>query len=135
MMETAPTIRAEMPRKKRTGSDFGQRLVALRKARGLTQVQLAEAIGSTQRAISYYENEASYPPAPAVADLARGLGVTIDELMGGKKSAKALQKGPDAEARRLWRKFQQVMSLPERDQRAVLRLINSLVAAKGNGRR
>lgn len=134
-MESTPTMPIEMPRKKRTGTDFGERLVALRKARGLTQVQLAEAIGSTQRAISYYENEASYPPAPVVADLAGGLGVTIDELMGAKKSAKTAQKPMDAETRRLWKKFQQVMSLPERDQRAVMRLLNSLVAAKGNGRR
>lgn len=133
-MESTPTL-GEMPRKKRTSTDFGERLVALRKARGLTQVQLAEAIGSTQRAISYYENEASYPPAPVVADLAGGLGVTIDELMGAKKLAKAAQKPMDAETRRLWKKFQQVLSLPERDQRAVMRLLNSLVAAKGNGRR
>lgn len=134
-METVPTMAGEMPRKKRPESDFGKRLVALRKARGLTQVQLAEAIGATQRAISYYETEASYPPAPVVADLAGGLGVTIDELMGAKKPAKAAQKPMDADTRRLWKKFQQVMSLPERDQRAVMRLLNSLVAAKGNGRR
>lgn len=124
-----------MPRKQKIESDFGPRLIALRKARSLTQVQLAEAIRSTQRAISSYETQASYPPVPVVADLARGLGVTIDELMGVKKPPKALQKEPDPETRRLWKKFQQVMSLPERDQRAVMRLINSLVAAKGNGRR
>ena len=81
----APTMFDEMPRKKRPDSDFGKRLVALRRARGLTQVQLAEAIGATQRAISYYETEASYPPAPVVVDLARGLGVTTDELFGLKK--------------------------------------------------
>jgi len=33
-------------------------------------------------------------------------------------------------ARRLWKKFQQVMALPERDRRAVIRLVNSLVTAK-----
>ena len=126
----APTMFDEMPRKKRPDSDFGKRLVALRRARGLTQVQLAEAIGATQRAISYYETEASYPPAPVVVDLARGLGVTTDELFGLKKPPKALQQEPDAETRRLWKKFQQVMALPERDQRAVMRLINSLNAAR-----
>ncbi len=134
-MESTPTMLGEMPRKKRIDTDFGERLVALRKARGLTQVQLAEAIGSTQRAISYYENEASYPPAPVVMDLAHGLGVTTDELLGVKKPAKAMQKAMDAETRRLWKKFQQVMTLPERDQRAVTRLLSSLVIAKGYGRR
>jgi transcriptional regulator with XRE-family HTH domain len=124
-----------MPREKRTGSDFGRRLVALRKARGMTQTELAKAAGSSSRALSSYETEVSYPPVPTIAALARGLGVSADELLGVKKPSKALQKEPDAETRRLWKKFQQVMSLPERDQRAVLRLINSLVAAKGNGRR
>ncbi len=32
--------------------------------------------------------------------------------------------------RRLWKKFQQVLSLPEKDRRAVIRLVNSLVSAK-----
>ena len=61
--ETAPTIDGVMARKKQAPSGFGERLLALRKARGLTQVQLAEAIGSSQRAVSYYENHASYPAA------------------------------------------------------------------------
>lgn len=125
----------EMARKKRTRSDFCRRLVALRKARGLTQVQLAKAAGTSSRAISSYETDVSYPPATVIAELARGLGVSADELLGLKKPSKASQQPMDAETRRLWKKFHQVMSLPERDQRAVMRLINSLVAAKGNGRR
>ena len=47
-----------MPRKKKEDSSFGPRLATLRKARGLTQVQLAEATKTTQRSISYYENGA-----------------------------------------------------------------------------
>ena len=60
------TIPCVMPRKKYGETSFGERLQAIRKARGLTQVQLAEAAGTTQRAISYYETEAGFPPAPAV---------------------------------------------------------------------
>ena len=54
-----------MPRNKYCETSFGERLAAIRKARGLTQVQLAEAAGTTQRAVSYYETEAGFPPAPA----------------------------------------------------------------------
>jgi transcriptional regulator with XRE-family HTH domain len=36
-------------------SDFGERLVEIRKARGLTQYDPADLIGTTQRTISYYE--------------------------------------------------------------------------------
>ena len=84
------TMASVMARKSPTASPtgFGKRLVALRKARGLTQVQLADAIHSTQRAISYYENEAGYPPAPVVADLALALGVTTDELLGVRPSGR-----------------------------------------------
>jgi hypothetical protein len=40
----------------------------------------------------------------------------------------------DPEARRRWKKFQQVMALPEKDRRAVIRLVNSLVMAKSPAR-
>jgi len=33
----------------------------------------------------------------------------------------------------LWKRLQRIESLPERDQRAVVRLINSLVTSNGNG--
>jgi transcriptional regulator with XRE-family HTH domain len=122
-----------MPRKTQTESGFGERLVALRKARGFTQVQLAEAINSTQRAISYYENHAGHPPARVVADLARALGVTTDELLGMRSSRKAT-RNDDPETQRVWKKFQQLLTLPEKDQRAVIRLVNSLVAARGAGK-
>ena len=102
--------------------------VPLRKARGLTQVELASAADTTQRAISYYENHASYPPAPAVIALARALRVSTDELLG-VKDRKPDPREHDAELRRLWKKFQRVGELPERDQRAVIRLINSLASA------
>ena len=58
------TIARRYARKKYGETRFGERLQAIRKARGLTQVQLAEAAGTTQRAISYYETEAGFPPAP-----------------------------------------------------------------------
>lgn len=134
----AGTMTDVMARKTQTSSGFGERLVALRKARNLTQVQLAEAIGSTQRAISYYENHADYPPALVLSDLAQAVGVTTDELLGVQASVKVARgkkamDGDDVETRRVWKKFQQLLLLPEKDQRAVIRLVNSLVAARGNG--
>ena len=44
------TIGIAMPRKKYGETTFGERLQILRKARSLTQVQLAEAAQTTQRA-------------------------------------------------------------------------------------
>lgn len=94
---------------------------------------MAAAINSTQRAISYYENHAGYPPAPVVAQLARALEVSTDELLGVKPQVRraAARVGENAKTRRMWKKFQQLLTLPEKDQRAVMRLVNSLVGAKG----
>jgi transcriptional regulator with XRE-family HTH domain len=119
-----------MPRKKYTESSFGERLMGLRKARGMTQIQLAKAAKTTQRAISYYENEAGFPPAPAVIALAHALNVTADELLGiepqTREASKFEQVTSDPESMRQWKRFQRIALLPERDQRAVIRLINSL---------
>ena len=119
-----------MPRPQSPASPFGARLIALRKARNLTQTQLADAIESTQRAISHYEAVADHPPASVLVVLARALGVTTDELLGAKPPPKIDSPTADPEARRYWRRFQQLMELPEKDQRAVFRMIDSLARVK-----
>jgi transcriptional regulator with XRE-family HTH domain len=133
------TIVTGMTRRNSADPDFGQRLMALRKAHDLSQVQLAKAAGTTQRAISYYETGLGFPPAPLVARLARALRISSDELLGIKPQPREVSQferlNSDPHSRRLWKRFQQVASLPEKDQRAVIRLINSLSsvsATRGN---
>ena len=65
-----------MSAKKELHTAFGKRLFSLRKARGLTQTQLAETLGITQRVISYNETEAELPPSTAIIPLARILGAS-----------------------------------------------------------
>jgi transcriptional regulator with XRE-family HTH domain len=117
-----------MPPRKRPASGFGKRLLALRKDRGLTQVELAKLTNSSQRAISYYENEAGFPPTTAVVALAEALHVSTDELLGLEPRRPGILEA-DPELRRAWKKFQLFVSLPERDRRAVMRLISSLASA------
>lgn len=119
-----------MPRKATPNSAFGKRLADLRKQRGITQTQLADLIGSTQRNISHYETVAELPPANVVVKIAKALQVSADDLLGINKKATIAKVKEDPEVQRLWKKFQQVRQLPEKDQRAVIRLINSLVSAK-----
>ena len=116
-----------MPKKVQPGSEFGARLFRLRKERGLTQIQLAEAIESSQRAISHYETVAEFPPASVIIDLAKALDVSTDELLGIKASKKVRD---DPEKQRLWRKFRQILGLSEKDRRAIIRMINSLAMHK-----
>ena len=120
-------IRLEMPAKKEPHSAFGKRLFALRKTRGLTQVQLAEALGTTQRVISYYETEAELPPSTVIIPLARVLEVSTDELLGLKPTEP--NGNNSVQKQRLWKRFQKMEVLPTKDQRAVIRLINSLAGS------
>jgi transcriptional regulator with XRE-family HTH domain len=120
-------IRLDMPAKKEPHSAFGKRLFALRKTRGLTQVQLAEALGTTQRVISYYETEAELPPSTAIIPLARVLEVSTDELLGLRPTEP--NGNSSVQKQRLWKRFQKMDVLPTKDQRAVIRLINSLAGS------
>jgi transcriptional regulator with XRE-family HTH domain len=118
-----------MPAKKPPLTEFGRRLTTLRQSRGLTQVQLAQAIGSTQRIISRLETVAEHPTVPLLIELARALKVSADELLGLRAPPKTEAPVQLPEERRLWKKLRRVAELPERDQRAVLRIIDSATLA------
>lgn len=125
--KTAAKLRA-MPRKKQEPSQFGARLAELRRSKGMTQVELAKAIGSTQRAISYYESFHGYPPVTAVAALAQALDVTTDQLLGlERRPTKTHDEKEDPEARRLWRKVKRVLELPPNDKKELIRVITKMI--------
>jgi hypothetical protein len=71
---------------------------------------------------------------PAVIDLAEALRVTTDELLG-VKPPRAEHVNDNSEARRMWKRFQLIATLPERDQKAIIRLVNSLIASSADKRR
>ena len=73
-------------------------------------------------------NRGRLPAVARVIDLAKALRVTTDELLG-VKAAKVERINDDSEARRMWKRFQMVAGLPERDQKAVIRLIHSLAGS------
>lgn len=62
--------------------DFGSRLSALRKKRGLTQRDLARRINKSVSAVSGYESNAQMPPADVLESIACVLNVTLDYLVG-----------------------------------------------------
>lgn len=61
-------------------SQLGEVLETARRARGLTQEQLAEAVGIRQAALSRYEHGLRQPDEDTLARLADALGVTPDFL-------------------------------------------------------
>lgn len=60
---------------------FGNLVTQLRKAKGMTQADLAEKMGITDKAVSKWERDLSYPDIASIPHLAEILGVTVDELL------------------------------------------------------
>jgi DNA-binding XRE family transcriptional regulator len=72
--------RAAVEEMDRQEATFSERLNAMMVSQGMTQAQLADAIGIGQPAISNLLNRKSRPQSRTVAKLARALGVTTNEL-------------------------------------------------------
>ena len=53
-----------------------------RKAKGMTQEQLAKLLGVTQGAVAQWENGLTHPSFLMLPKVASALGVTVDELIG-----------------------------------------------------
>ncbi len=65
---------------------LGRRIARLRLEYGMTQERLAMKMGVTAQAVSKWENDLSAPDIMLLPELARTLGVTVDELLEGHKS-------------------------------------------------
>ena len=61
---------------------FTDRLLQLRKEASLNQSQLAEALGTTQRKISYWETGKTEPDLASLLLIAEYFNVTTDYLLG-----------------------------------------------------
>ena len=72
---------------------IGKRIQALRKERGMTQKQLAAAVGVTPQAVSKWETDESCPDITALPLLAQTLGTSVDELLGGKRTSEPVLSG------------------------------------------
>ena len=64
---------------------IGKTIAELRKAKGWTQIELAEKLQVSDKAVSKWEQEGGVPSIEFSPALAEVFGVTIDYLMTGKK--------------------------------------------------
>ena len=65
--------------------EFHEKLQELRKSRGLTQEELAEALYVSRTAISKWESGRGYPSIDSLKEISSYFSVTIDELLSGEK--------------------------------------------------
>jgi transcriptional regulator with XRE-family HTH domain len=107
---------------------LGQRIAILRKARGLTQVQLAEHMGVAQQTLAHYEAGRLRLLAGALPTLADELGVSVEDLLGESKTKPRSKRGP---APKIQQQLERVSALPKSEQRVVMRLIDSMFAQAG----
>lgn len=68
---------------------FGSMIAALRKEKGMTQVELAKKMGVTDKAVSKWERDLSFPDVNTIPKLAEIFNVTVDELMQVKTNTSA----------------------------------------------
>ena len=68
---------------------LGTMIAELRKQHGMTQMELAEKIGVTDKAVSKWERDLSCPDINSLPNLAEILGVSVEKLMQVKKEEKA----------------------------------------------
>lgn len=61
---------------------FGERLRAIRNDRNLSQEEMAGIIGLTRSQVANLEATRSDPTVPTLVAVARGLGVSVDFLLG-----------------------------------------------------
>ncbi len=108
---------------------FGQRLAALRKERGWTQPELAEQLGVSVKAITYYEREASNPTAKTVEQIAKVFGVAPADLIADQDTRPHKRKsGPPS---RLEQIFDRISELPRSKQQLVADMLEGFLDKTG----
>ena len=67
---------------------LGMMISTLRKEKGMTQLELAEKMGVTDKAVSKWERDLSFPDINSIPKLAEVFEISVDELMQVKTETK-----------------------------------------------
>ena len=124
-----PSSQYDMPRiaeeavATRETKELAERIVKLRRERGITQIDLAATLGVTQPMISRFECGDFRISSDMVFKLAKLFAVTSDELLGLKT-----QKDESTTVPRRWvKRMGRIDELPKRDQDALARIIDAFL--------
>jgi len=93
--------------------ELGNRLKTIRKRRGMSQTELGDKLGLSQRAISAYEGGYNRISAPVLLKLVEVLRTSVPEILGKKASSQAVND------KRVARLLDSVERLPPRKRRQV----------------
>ena len=103
-----------------------ERVIELRKARGLNQSQMAEMLGLAQQSYGHYEskNERRRVTVDMLPVFAKALETTIEDLLGLSQ-----QKGKRGPTSKLEACFEQSRHLSKKDQQYIVDTIERVVAS------
>ena len=107
---------------------FGERIAALRKTHGITQVQLAETLGVSQQAITAYETGQRRVPISMLPLLAETLDTSIEDLIGTPARRRSGKRGP---APKIQQQLEQIGKLPAAKQRAIAQVLDAMLQQHG----
>lgn len=120
-----------MPKKARThngravsDAPIHDRLVELRRERGLSQAEVAEALELTQALVSNYEQGTRRLHADLVVRFAEFYEVSADDLLGMKANRKTKKNAKTDLGLHLLKRMQKIQNLPKQRQKEVLRSID-----------
>jgi len=105
--------------------ELGARVAELRKTQGITQIQMADALGVSQQTVNSYEVGRRRIPVSALPLLARLLAMSIDELLlGGEGKTAGSKRGPTP---KLQQQMERVSLLPRAKQKFVIEMIDTVI--------
>ena len=105
---------------------IGIRIASMRKKRGITQVQLAETVGISQKLVSSYEVGRITLSAEMLLRIATALRVSSDMLLGIKKDDEVMADNPSL---KIMRRLIKIDQIPSNQQKALLKNIDMFLKA------
>ena len=64
---------------------FGEKLMKLRKEKGLSQEELAQELNVSRQAVSKWESNSAYPETDKIVQICKLFNTSMDELIGLKE--------------------------------------------------
>ena len=81
--------------------EFHEKLQILRKNRGMTQEELAEALFVSRTAVSKWESGRGYPSIDSLKEISGFFSITIDDLLSGEKLLSIAEREKQSGIRRI----------------------------------
>lgn len=127
-MATFTTISTPVnPKDEHFFKTLGARIAQARKARSLTQQQLAEDLGVAQQTLAHYEGGRLRLPASLLPVLAQTLQVPVESLLGQppRLLRSTGKRGPPS---KLEEQIERITQLPRAKQRFVMDMLDAALA-------